>query len=301
MFATSQERSALYSNVFNKSQASWAGMGSYWFRGTDIYLSGAIARLGSKQEVFQAAERSQAGGDDEQGDELFQYVKCCLYSVHDNRRQNDNLPWMPDRIVVFRDGTGVGQFPAVQSQEISQVRKAVRSVQQDSSNVIDVPITFVLCTKRIKQSMVQMSIQLETFVKSDPTGNRLVDAIKQGLLSESHIGNGPFGGVVNDSRICLDPKRDFYLFSLNSSPATVRSVHYHIVVDDEGPNSKSLGWEGVSATAFKLGHLYYNWPGPILIPSPTQYAHAAAFLASEVFGPQVDSRFFRFHSGLACL
>ena len=262
-------------------QSSWAGVGAYWFRDNQIYLYGGFAELGERQEVIKASTSNADDG------EIFKFLDFVL-SDSCNTRQPEKLPVLPERIVVFRDGTGRGQFAEVQEQEFVQVSQAVAKNSRTT-----IPITFVVCTKRIKQSMVSMSQELASRVKSSSKD----ETVNIQPVSPSNIFNGPYGAIVNDARICREPASEFYLFSLSSSPSTVRAVHYHIV-----QNQCGFSWSQVATYAFSLGHLYYNWPGPVLIPSPTQYGHAAAFLASEVYSARkTTEQVLGFHRGLICL
>jgi len=37
----------------------------------------------------------------------------------------------------------------------------------------------------------------------------------------------------------------------------------------------------IQQLAYKLTHLYYNWPGTVRVPAPCQYAHKLAMLVGQ--------------------
>ncbi|XP_037282334.1 piwi-like protein 1 isoform X2 [Rhipicephalus microplus] len=57
---------------------------------------------------------------------------------------------------------------------------------------------------------------------------------------------------------------------------TVSSTPNNILYDMTG-----LKLDHMQRLAYKLTHLYFNWPGTIRVPAPCQYAHMQAFLASQ--------------------
>ncbi|KAK8772235.1 hypothetical protein V5799_024517 [Amblyomma americanum] len=66
---------------------------------------------------------------------------------------------------------------------------------------------------------------------------------------------------------------------------TVAPTHYNVIYDTTG-----LKPDHMERLAYKLTHLYFNWPGTIRVPAPCQYAHKLAFLAGQSLHAEHDPR-----------
>ena len=58
---------------------------------------------------------------------------------------------------------------------------------------------------------------------------------------------------------------DFFLVSQRVRQGTVTPTHYTVVHD-----SSTLKPDHMQRLAYKLTHMYYNWPGTIRVPAPCQ-------------------------------
>lgn len=58
---------------------------------------------------------------------------------------------------------------------------------------------------------------------------------------------------------------DFFLVSQHVRQGTVTPTHYNVVHDESG-----LKPDHMQRLAYKLTHMYYNWPGTIRVPAPCQ-------------------------------
>ena len=58
---------------------------------------------------------------------------------------------------------------------------------------------------------------------------------------------------------------DFYLVSQHVNQGTVTPTHFYVVKDE-------TAWppDSMQKLAYKMTHLYYNWPGTIRVPAPCQ-------------------------------
>ena len=59
---------------------------------------------------------------------------------------------------------------------------------------------------------------------------------------------------------------------------TVTPTHY-VVLGESG--SCPLQPDDVQRLAYRLSHMYFNWPGTVRVPSVCQYAHKLADLVGE--------------------
>ncbi len=58
---------------------------------------------------------------------------------------------------------------------------------------------------------------------------------------------------------------DFFLVSQHVRQGTVTPTHYIVVSDTSGFKP-----DHIQKLAYKLTHMYYNWPGTIRVPAPCQ-------------------------------
>ncbi|KAL5017639.1 hypothetical protein ScPMuIL_007228 [Solemya velum] len=148
----------------------------------------------------------------------------------------------PDRIIVFRDGVSNGQLPVLMDHEVPQIVSTLQTYNIDKSAV-------VVVKKRI------------------------------GARFFNKVGRGPVNscpGTVIDKVVTRPEWYDFYLVSQSVRQGTVTPTHYNVIWDRTG-----LKPDHMQRLAYKLTHLYYNWPGTIRVPAPCQYAHKLAFLVGE--------------------
>ncbi|RWS06115.1 piwi-like protein 1 [Dinothrombium tinctorium] len=148
---------------------------------------------------------------------------------------------LPDWIVVYRDGVGEGQIAQVLETEVKDITKAISSA---SANI---QFTFIIVSKRINTRLYR------------PGPNE-------------QYANPPPGTVV-DTVISRPSRFDFYLVSQSVRQGTVTPTYYNIIRDT---SAKSANIHQM--LAYKMTHMYYNWPGTIRVPAPCQYAHKLAFL-----------------------
>ncbi|KAH8018445.1 hypothetical protein HPB51_006345 [Rhipicephalus microplus] len=88
--------------------------------------------------------------------------------------------------------------------------------------------------------------------------------------------SNPLPGTVIDSEVTRPMSYDFFLVSQSGRLGTVSSTLCNILYDMTG-----LKLDHMQRVAYKLTHLYFNWPGTIRVPAPCHYAHMLAFLASQ--------------------
>jgi len=165
-------------------------------------------------------------------------------------------------------------------------------------------LTFVITTKRVNQSLATIATNLQQDMRQAYEGGRSMLDIR---MDQQNVGNAPYGAVVNDPSIIKDPRREFYLVSMNSSPSTVRAVHHNVIALCESiaqPGTQL--WpiqpdKHIAELAFELSHDYYVWAGPITVPSPVQYATKAAELASRIDASVPGSCDNSFHDGWLAL
>merc|ERR1712131_566608 len=155
----------------------------------------------------------------------------------------------PQRIVMYRDGVGEGQFKLVLAHEMKAMRDACLELEEDGS--YQPGITFICVQKRHHM--------------------RLFCDDRQDMVGKSN--NIPAGTVV-DTNICHPSQYDFYLCSHAGIQGTSRPTHYHVLHDDNDYKSNVL-----QEFTYQLCHTYVRCTRSVSIPAPTYYAHLVAFRA----------------------
>ncbi|KAF5284570.1 hypothetical protein FQR65_LT02396 [Abscondita terminalis] len=178
-----------------------------------------------------------------QDKELGDQYKTAFIKALEKYREINGV--FPSNVVIFRDGVGDGQLKSCKEYEVAQFESCLRDYSIDN-----VKLTVVVVQKRINTRI---------FLKK----------------STDNFEN-PMPGCVLDHTITRRNWYDFFLVAQNVRQGTVTPTHY-IVVHDTG----KLRPDHVQKLAYKLCHLYYNWPGTIRVPAPCQYAHKLAYLVGE--------------------
>lgn len=70
--------------------------------------------------------------------------------------------------------------------------------------------------------------------------------------------------------------KDFFLIPQVVNQGTVTPTHFVVIKE-----SKALPADAIQRLAYKLTHMYYNWPGTVRVPAPCQYAHKLVDLVGE--------------------
>lgn len=163
-------------------------------------------------------------------------------------KSRDDNGAFPSKVIVFRDGVGDGQLDHCLRYEIPQFEATLKEY-----NITECTVTYIIVQKRINTRMF---------------------AIKGGDQLEN-----PFPGTILDYDVTRRNYNDFFLVAQHVRQGTVTPTHY-IVLHDSG----KIAPDHVQRLAYKLCHLYYNWPGTIRVPAPCQYAHKLAYLVGQYVG-----------------
>ncbi|KXJ05959.1 Piwi-like protein 1, partial [Exaiptasia diaphana] len=181
-----------------------------------------------------------------QHQELIDGLKVCMTAAL--RKYQEVNQSLPDRIIIFRDGVGDGQLNYVIEHEVSQLLQSFKGIQEGTE--YKPKFGMVVVKKRIQ--------------------NRLFLQGQRGDFAN------PPPGTVCDSNITRPEWFDFFLVSQSVRQGTVTPTHYNVIYDTTG-----LKPDHFQRLAYKLTHLYYNWPGTVRVPAPCQYAHKLAFLVGQ--------------------
>lgn len=176
------------------------------------------------------------------GEELSNDFSVNLCKALEEFKKFSQSKTYPKKIIIYRDGVGDGQLNYILEHEVKQIREKLAFFYQSAD---DVPLTFIIVTKRINTR----------FFARDR--------------------NPPPGTVVDD--VVTDPnKYDFFIVSQHVGQGTVSPTAYNVIYDRAGLDADKL-----HRLSYKLCHMYYNWSGTVRVPAPCQYAHKLAFLVSQ--------------------
>ncbi|KAF5302312.1 hypothetical protein FQA39_LY10351 [Lamprigera yunnana] len=171
-----------------------------------------------------------------------QYKTSFIKALEKYRNMNGVFP---TNVVIFRDGVGDGQLKTSRDHEVAQFQSCLRD--------------FGIETVKLTVIIVQKRINTKVFLRVGP--NKF---------------ENPQPGSVLDNTVTRRDWYDFFLISQNVRQGTVTPAHYIVIHD-----SANLKPDHVQKLAYKLCHLYYNWPGTIRVPAPCQYAHKLAYLVGQ--------------------
>lgn len=166
--------------------------------------------------------------------------------------------YLPDTVIVYRDGVGDGQLNFVRGYELQQFKDAFKRVSPDYSP----KLTFVVVQKRINSKFFKM-----------------VDS------NTGAMATNPPPGAILDHTITDRFLYDFYLVSQHVNQGTTTPSHYIVLHDDN-----NFEPDIVQRLTYRLCYLYYNWPGTVRVPAPCQYAHKLADLVGVSIKRQVAEK-----------
>lgn len=190
-------------------------------------------------------------------EEIGQKLNFCMTSAL--RRYHTLNGFVPQRIIVYRDGVGDGQLESVLEIEIPQVVNGIKFYMRDKhEGEKDPQISYLIVQKRINAKL----------------------SLRQG----NQVLNPPPGTFI-DHTITHPEYNDFYLVSQHVNQGTVSPTKY-ILLTETG----TLKLEHHQKLAYKMTHMYYNWTGTIRVPAPCQYAHKLAYLTGQNIRQQASDK-----------
>eukprot|EP00128_Syssomonas_multiformis_P006493 Colp12_sorted_trinity150504_noHs@6128 len=163
---------------------------------------------------------------------------------------------LPQRIVVYRDGVGEGQFDKMQSYEVAELKKACSELEA-----------------RYNPKVTYMIVQKRNNTRFFPTNQR--DADRSGNLS---------AGTVVDTGIVSPSDFDFYMISHAGLKGTSRPAHYYVLQDENGFSADDL-----QEQAFYLAHVHPRCTRSVSMPAPAYLAHLASYRGRLYIGEDENS------------
>jgi aubergine-like protein len=244
-----------------------------------------------------------------EGQEIVDSLKSafldCLVAYH---RTNGNFP---QQIVVFRDGVGDGQMDATRDYEAKAIYDAFKHINvarrgggsSPSERPVGADRPDVLRSAELDTSVASSAGHSTSFEAEDIGAEELrrvlalrPDNYDPGLCyvvvqkrintriysvtgppREARVSNPPCGTVL-DKAVTRRKYKDFYLVPMSVNQGTVNPTHFVVVKET---SNLALDADCIQRLAYKLTHMYFNWPGTVRVPAPCQYAHKLVELVGE--------------------
>jgi len=214
-------------------------------------IAGVVASVNKTMSQYYSTIAIQKSGQ-----EIVDALKIAFTEALKNYHQVNNK-W-PKDIVIFRDGVSDGQMEMVEKHEAEQFISAFSAVSGTSSQgssssgtpAFNPGFAFVIVQKRIN--------------------TRLFNVAPNGSF------DNPPAGTVLDHTVTRYKFKDFFLIPQSVNQGTVTPTHFVVIKE-----SPALSADALQRLAYKLTHMYYNWPGTVRVPAPCQYAHKLVDLVGE--------------------
>lgn len=177
------------------------------------------------------------------GQEIGGHVGDCLRESLLAFYEATRKRFLPDLIIVYRDGVADSQIEAAKKFEVEAMKNIIKDFQG------------------YEPKLVYVIVNKKTNAKFFVQGQRGME-------------NPPAGTVVNS--LVIPENQSFYLIAHTVTQGMASPTLYRIIHNDGNIDPIIL-----ARFAFKLCYMYYNWTGGIKVPAPTMMAHKLAFLVGQ--------------------
>jgi aubergine-like protein len=206
-----------------------------------------------------------------QGQEIVDALKVALMESLLQYADTNNC-W-PETLIVFRDGVSDSQMDTVAKYEATQFLNTLRAADQNVSDLDSTSSSNSLRTKFLKRLPSDYHPQFAYVVVKKRISTRIL--LKKGANYEN-----PPPGTVLDHTVTNFNFKDFFLVPQAVTQGTVTPTHM-VVVQENTRSGKKFEPDDIQKLAYKLTHMYFNWPGTVRVPAPCQYAHKLVDLVGE--------------------
>ena len=165
------------------------------------------------------------------------------------RYYETNNYW-PATVVVFRDGVSDSQMDTVAAHEGNQFLNTLKNVDKDSSSGSSASSS--LRKKLLELLPSEYSPRFAYVVVQKRISTRIM--VPRGPSFEN-----PPPGTVLDHTVTRFRFKDFFLVPQAVNQGTVTPTHM-VVVQENGEAFKP---DDIQKLAYKLTHMYFNWPGTV--------------------------------------
>ncbi|KAG1657737.1 Piwi-like protein 1 [Nymphon striatum] len=133
---------------------------------------------------------------------------------------------LPDKFIMYRDGVSDGQLELITNEEVPQLKEQAACMLNIEPD--DVKLSYLICNKRINTRFFEQS--------------------PQGLKN-------PVPGLVVDNTVTRPKRFIFYIVPQSVNQGTVTPTQFVVCY-----HTLTLAADHMQRLAYKMCHLYYNWP-----------------------------------------
>lgn len=157
--------------------------------------------------------------------------------------------FMPDNIVIFRDGVGETQHAAVKAYEVRALRGAFETI----GGGYNPNFAYMIVNK--------------------------LTAAKFYNVQGANVSNPPIGLIVDTPPLVEFP--DFYLVAHAVTQGIAKPTLYKAAAWQVDEREEEAYFNAVKQLAFNSCFSYFNWTGAIKSPAPTMMAHKIAYMIGQ--------------------
>jgi len=184
--------------------------------------------------------------------------------------ENRNYKKWPEQVILFRDGVAEGQMEKIYRQEIEGIRKAFKNTHPDCNP----KLLYIVTQKRVNA--------------------RFMFAKDGGMF------NVPLGTIV-DNGVVSSGHWDWYMVPAKAPDGcTSTPTRFIVIVDDMGIGQDPEKVLALEYFTKQLCNLYFNWSGPVRIPSCVKNADKLSQQFGSKIGPK-SNNYGKIHEKLSCL
>jgi len=224
-------------------------------------VAGVVASLNDTHSRFYSCVAQQM-----EGQEMIDALKVAFMEAINRYRSINNC--YPSEIVVFRDGVGDGQMETIRHHEAAQFFALFQTILPKSSSG-----SYPNGIKRTSESSGGYKPGFSFVVVQKRINTRVFSAVR----GTTNYENPPPGTIV-DHTVTRYTFKDFFLVPQSVTQGTVTPTHFVVI---EESKSTLMNADNLQKLAYKLTHMYYNWPGTVRVPAPCQYAHKLVDLVGD--------------------
>jgi len=114
------------------------------------------------------------------------------------KKYQEHNGFLPERVIMYRDGVGEGQIPVVRDQELAAIEKVF-----ETFGMKEVKFAFIIVSKRIKTKFFRDK-------------------------------ENPHSGTIVDDVVTLNERYDFFLVSQSVRQGTVNPTNYNVIRETTG-------------------------------------------------------------------
>ena len=198
-------------------------------------------------------------------------IKLCMQDALEAfARHNDGI--LPTNVVVYRGSVPRSSTKIVGQSEAEAVLEALNETAADTwkdpgrpgvetqACAYNPALTYVLCVSNVTARFFQ------------PSENGEMSSPQPGTVIESALPGS-----------C--PAHTFFLINQHVARGTAVPTQYIVAYDSSNAAAESL-----QNLTYRLSHMYYNFPGAVRLPAPTQYARKLAHLVGTAVQSDVHPR-----------